>query len=147
MNMTAREFLDQYRDADRIARRLKAEYEKELIQIDAVKSVSDMDGMPHGNGIKKTVEDKAVRLADKAAAWKIAELDAIRIRQRVFDTIYNVPDIEGDILYERYINLLTWKEVCTAVSMSWPSVRSHHIKALRIVEGRIQKQQHITSKV
>ena len=59
--MTAKDYLEQYREADRIARRLADEYEKELIQIDAVKSVSDIDGMPHGNGIIKTVEDKAIR--------------------------------------------------------------------------------------
>ena len=143
--MTAKQFLEQYREADRIARRLQSEYEKELIQIDAIKSVSDIDGMPHGNGIKKTVEDKAIRLADKAAVWKMAELDALRIRQEVFELIYDIPGIEGDILYERYINLLKWSAVCLEVNMSWYAVRSHHIKALDLVDEKI-KQQH-TSEV
>ena len=143
--MTAKEFLGQYRRAERIADRLRAEYEKELIQIDAVKSVSDIDGMPHGNGINKTTEDKAIRLADKAMAWRVAELDAIAIRQQVFDLIWDIPDIEGDILYERYIELRKWADVCEKLSRSWPSVRSHHIKALDIVDAKIKKQQHVTS--
>ena len=138
--MTAREFLDQYRRAERIADRLQAEYEKELLQIDAVKSVSDMDGMPHGTGINKTTEDKAIRLADKAMAWKTAKLEAIEIRQEVFDLIWNIPDLEGDILYERYIELRKWADVCDTVHSSWSTVRTHHIKALKIVQEKIEQQ-------
>lgn len=136
--MTAKEFLEQYREANRIARRLRAEYEKELLQIDAIKSVSDIDGMPHGNGIQKSVEDKAIRLADKAAVWKMAELDALRIRQEVFDQIYDIPGVEGDILYERYVNLLKWSDITGIVHLSWESVRKHHIKALAIVDDKIK---------
>lgn len=138
--MTAREFLDQYRRAERIADRLQTEYEKELLQIDAVKSVSDMDGMPHGTGINKTTEDKAIRLADKAMAWKTAKLEAIEIRQEVFDLIWNIPDLEGDILYERYIELRKWADVCEVVHCSWETVRIHHKRALAIVEDKIKHQ-------
>ena len=136
--MTAREYLEQYREADRAARRLKAEYTKELILIDAVKSVSDIDGMPRGNGINKTVEDKAVRLADKAAAWKMAELDALRIRQEVFDLIYDVPGVEGEVLYERYINLLKWSDVCAELGLSWEAIRRHHLTALNLVNEKLK---------
>ena len=136
--MTAKEYLEQYKEADKIARRLKAEYEKELLKIDAVRSVSDIDGMPHGNGINKTVEDKAIRLADKAAAWREAELDAIRIRQEVFDLIWDIPGVEGDILYERYVSLLRWTDVCHIVHLSWESVRKHHKTALEIIDQKIK---------
>ena len=54
--MTAREFLNQYRGADRIARRLRIEYEKELELIDTVRSTADIDGLPRGNGINKRVD-------------------------------------------------------------------------------------------
>ena len=137
--MTAREFLDQYRRAERIADRLQAEYEKELLQIDAVKSVSDMDGMPHGTGINKTTEDKAIRLADKAMAWKTAKLEAIEIRQEVFETICDIPDIEGDVLYERYIHLRKWEEICVRLNYSWHGIHSVHRRALSIVDGLINR--------
>ena len=139
MEMTAKEFLEQYKEADKIASRLRAEYEKELILIDTIKSVSDIDGMPHGNGIKKTVEDKAVRLADKAAAWKRAELDAIRIRQEVFDLVHDIPGVEGDILVARYIELMKWADVCKKVHLSWEPARQHHLKALDIVSEKIKQ--------
>ena len=147
--MTAKEYLRQYYIADRIAKRLRSEYEKELLQIDAVKSVSDLDGMPHGSGISKSVEDKAIKLADKAAAWKVAELDAIHLRQEVFNLIWDIPGLEGDILVARYIDLMTWKDVCKEIKFSWPAVRNHHAKALEIVQERLdqKKQQQVTSEM
>ena len=63
--MTAKEFLRQYEYADRKVRRLETEYHDELIMVDAIRSASDNDGMPHGSGISKPTEEKALRIADK----------------------------------------------------------------------------------
>ena len=132
--MTAKEFLKQYEYADRRARRLRAEYEKELLLIDAIRSASDNDGMPHGSGISNPTEDKALKLADKAMRWKEAELDAIHKRQEVFELIYGIDGIEGEVLIERYINLRKWEEICVLVHYSWHGVHSIHRRALAIVD-------------
>ena len=66
--------------------------------------------------------------------WVSAELDAIEKRQEVFETVQKVSGIEGDILYERYVNLHKWEEVCVIVHLSWYSVHDHHKRALRVVE-------------
>lgn len=132
--MTAREYLQQYRDADRLAKRLEREYTKEREMIDAVRSTADIDGLPHGNGIKKPVEDRAVRLADKAAEWKIAQLDALHVRQEIFETINKVGGDEAEVLVARYVDLLTWKEVERAVGWSWPKVRDFHRSGLKKIE-------------
>lgn len=137
--MDVKRYLRQYEEADRLARRYRREYELEHEKIDAVKSTLDNDGMPRASGISRKVEDQAIRLADKAMKWKIAELDAIRLRQEVFDTVIKVPDIEGEILYERYINLLKWEEVCVAVHASWYTVHAHHKRALAIVSEIINQ--------
>ena len=139
--MTAKEFLRQYENKTRAANRCKAEYDAEVELIDAVRSTSNLDGMPRGNGIRKPVEDRAIRLADKAAAWKIAELDALEARQEVFNVINEVPDIEGDILYERYINLKHWEEVCVAVHLSWTQTHERHKRALRIIQSRLSNNE------
>ena len=136
--MTAKEFLKQYEYADTRAKRLKAEYEREMLLIDAIRSTSDNDGMPHGSGISKPVEDKAIRLADKAALWKMAELDAIHARQTVFEFINGIDGIEGTILYERYVNLHKWEEICILVHYSWQGVHKAHRRALDIVESRLK---------
>jgi len=121
--MDARKYLEQYEHAvDRI-RRCDEEYEKESLLIDAIRSPSDNDGMPHGTGITKPTEQKAERLAQKALRLVDAKLEAINIRQEIFDTIMLLNGLEADVLIERYINLKTWEEVCLTVHYSWPTVR------------------------
>jgi DNA-directed RNA polymerase specialized sigma24 family protein len=138
MTMTAKEYLRQYEQAVRQAKRMQNEYERELDLIDSVRSTLGGDGMPHGSGISKRVEDQAIRLADKAAQWKIAQLDALHLAQEVFETISKIPDIDGDILYERYINLHKWEDICVLLHISWYSVHDHHRRALRMVDELIK---------
>ena len=136
--MTAKEFLRQYEYADKRARRLGAEYQREIQMIDAIRSASDNDGMPHGTGTSRPTEDKALKLADKALRWREAELEAIRIRQQVFELIYDIDGIEGEVLTERYINLRKWEEICVLVHYSWQGVHKVHKRALFIVESRLK---------
>ena len=136
--MTAKEFLRQYEDANRRALRCKTEYETELEKIDAIGSTLSNDaGMPHGSGVSRRTEDKAIRLADKAARWKIAELDAIEKRQEVFEVIHDIPEVEGDLLYERYINLHRWEDICVLLHYSWNGIHKAHRRALQIVENKL----------
>ena len=134
--MTAKEFLKQYEYANRRAERLRLEYEREKALLGSVSQ--KMDGMPHGSGVSDPTADKALRLADKAAQWKIAELDAIAKRQEVFETIYDIDGIEGDVLIERYVNLHKWEEICVLLHYSWQGVHKVHKRALLIVESRLK---------
>jgi len=131
--MTAKEYLRQYEYADRRAKRLKEEYEEELLRIDAIRSASDNDGMPHGTNISRPTEDKAIKLTDKALKWQQAELDAIEARQRVFDLIYDIDGIEGDVLISRYVKLHKWEEICVELHYSWHGIHATHRRALDIV--------------
>lgn len=137
--MTAKEYLRQYEEMCRRAERLRTEYYVEADLIDSVKSTLGGDGMPHGSGISRRVEDQAIRLADKALAWKQAQLEAIRVRQEVFELVNSIGGIEGEILTERYINLHKWEEVCVLVHLSWYAVHQHHRKALGLVQDILNK--------
>lgn len=132
--MTAKEFLQQYGEAVRIAERIKTEYDKEQDLIYSVRSALGGDGTPHGGGISKATENKAIKLADKALELKDAELEAISIRQKVFDVIRTVPGEKGDVLYERYINLKSWEEVADSVGYSKRHARNLHDEAIDIVQ-------------
>lgn len=136
--MTAKEFLKQYEYADRRARKLRAEYEREVQLIDAIRSSSDNDGMPHGSGISKPTEDKAEKLSDKAMRLVDAKLEAVKVRQEVFDTIMEVGGFEADVLIERYVNLKTWECVCLSVNYTWPTVRMAWHRGLDKVEEIIK---------
>lgn len=116
--MTAVIFLEQYEKANRRVRRLEEEYEAEMLLIDAVRSVSDNDGMPHGSGISKPTEEKAIRLAGKAQKLVNAKLDAIHIRQVVFDVVNKVSGPGGDFLYKKYIQLKTWNTIAEEMNYS-----------------------------
>ena len=135
--MTAKEYLKQYEYAQKKADRFREEYEAELLKVDAVRSLSDNDGMPHGSNISKPTEDKAIRLADKALKWKSAELEAIEIRNEVFETICGITDVEGDVLYQRYVKLRKWEEICVLLHYSWKGIHLVHRRALSIVDRLI----------
>ena len=137
--MTAKEYLRQYEYATRRVARLEAELEEETLLIDAVRSVSDNDGMPHGSGVSKPTEERAIRLADKSLRLAQARLDAIEIRQQVYDTIEKVGGFEADVLMQRYIYLKTWAEVCEALFYSWTKVRTAHNAGLEAVAKLIQE--------
>ena len=93
-----------------------------------------MDGMPHGSGISKPTENDAIKLSEKAENLRKAERDAIRIRQEVYDVIDGIPDIEGRVLYERYINFHKWEEICILLHYSWNGIHHVHRRALEAVE-------------
>ena len=130
--MTAKQFLKQYEEANNKAIQHRREYEKQLELIGSVSM--KMDGMPHGSGISKPTEEDALKLADKALRWKEAELEAIRIRQTVYEVIAGIPDKEGQVLYERYIVLHKWEEICILLHYSWNGVHHVHRRALKKVE-------------
>lgn len=138
--MTAKQFLKQYEEACKREQRYKTEYEKELELVDSVRSTLGSDGMPHGSGVSRKVEDQAIRLADKALDWKQAQLDAIQIRQDVFEMIHDIPGIEGDILIERYIYLRRWEAIAVLLHYSWNGVHKAHRRALRIVQERLDNR-------
>ena len=136
--MTAKEYLKRYEYADLRARRYEEEYR---LEHELIGSISiNYDGMPHGSGISRKTENEALRLAEKAERCVEARLDAIRIRQEVFDFISDIDDYEGEILFQRYVNLLKWEEVCVAVHLSWYAVHDHHRKALAIVQKRLDEK-------
>lgn len=135
--MRAKEYLRQYEYANRKAERLKAEYEAELELVDSVRSTLGGDGMPHGSGVSKSVEDRAIRLADKAMCWKVAQLDALEKRQEVFELIHGIEGIEGDVLYEKYIKLRTWEDIADTLHYSVRGVQYAHGRALLIVTAKL----------
>lgn len=136
--MDAINFLRQYEDAEKRIARCERELEEESIMIDAIKSLSDRDGMPHGNGISKPTEDKAIRLADKMQRVANARIEAVHIRQDVFDVINKVGGDEADVLYQRYILLKKWADVCSAVHWSWFKVNGLHQAGLEKVDAIIK---------
>ena len=94
--------------------------------------------MPHSTNISRTVELQAIRLAEKAEEYKEAQIYAMKKRQEVFDVIWNVPGVEGQILYERYINLKNWDDVAESVHYSLQHVHRLHGAVLLELQNVIE---------
>lgn len=131
--MTVKEvkaYLKQYRIAESIARRLKAEYDEQMLLIDNIKSPSNTDGMPHGSGISNRTEQSALRLVETAERYKDAEAEALKKRQQIFDLIWNVPGLKGEILYLRYIKFKSWDQVADTLHYSLQHIHRLHGEVL-----------------
>ena len=141
--MTAKEYLGQYKQLNMVAQRHRLEYQIEMEKIDAIGStLSNEPGMPHGNGISKKTEDKAVNLADKAREWKRAESEALKKRQEIYEFITGIEGIEGEVLYQRYIMLRKWEEICVLVHYSWKGVHIVHCRALKTAQNLLDETVH-----
>lgn len=132
--MTAKDFLKQYEYAENRIKRLEEELNDERLMIDAVRSLSDNDGLPHGNGISKPVEDRAIRLVDKLAELVDARLEAIKLRREVFEVVQRVDGVPGDVLFARYIKLMKWEDVSGYVHYSLKWTHHYHAIGLAAVE-------------
>ena len=130
----ATEYLEQYEYALYAANRARANYELETERIDAIGSTLASDGQPHGTGISRKTENKAVRLADRAKEWLDAEEQAQIKLEEITDFLNRIPGIEGVVLYQRYVQLLGWKEIADNLIYSESGIFKVRERALAIAE-------------
>lgn len=135
MAMRATEYLEQYEYALYAANRARKSYELEMERIDAIGStLSGEAGMPHGTGVSRKTEDKAVKLADKASEWLDAEERAQIVMEEIAGFINKIPGIEGVALYQRYIQLLGWREIADNLVYSESGIFKVRERALEAAE-------------
>ena len=139
--MKAKEFLKQYKEAMDLVVKYENEYNEAVENIDAIGSTLSGDGQPHRTGVSKKTEDTAIDLVTAREQWATAKLDAFRIRQEVVNLIIGIPGIEGKVLYERYINLLTWEQIAEKLFYSYTGIFYAHNRALDIVDKRLSQNE------
>ena len=136
----ATEYLEQYEYALYAANRARANYELETERIDAIGSTLASDGQPHGTGISRKTENKAVRLADRAKEWLDAEEQAQIKLEEITDFLNRIPGIEGVALYQRYVQLLGWKEIADNLIYSESGIFKVRERALAIAERMLNNE-------
>ena len=128
--------LHSYRD-------LKAEQEQiaqELAKIEAFMSGpkgTNWDGMPMGRGSGKSdpilnVVAQHIHLQERYQA-KLAELAAAQAQ--IEELIESLEPMERKLFRHRYIEGLTWEEVCVAIGYSWRQTHNIHGAALDRILG------------
>lgn len=138
--MTAKEYLQQYGDAEKLVEQIQEEYDEEMEMVDNIRSSLGGDGLPHGGDIRREVEDKAVALAEKAQELKEAEIWAVATRQQIYETIQKVPGVPRDVLIERYVHLKKWKDVAVAVNYSISHTHVLHWEGLDYLQNLIDRK-------
>lgn len=124
--LKAKDYMDKYGDACRRVRQCEEQLARENLNVDAIRSASDNDGMPHGRNISRPTEDKAIRLVDKGMNLFDARDEARRIQREIFEVAYQVGGVEGDVLIERYIKLKDWRDVYKAVNYAESQAHRYH---------------------
>jgi hypothetical protein len=137
--MTAKEYLNSYREYAAIESQKLQAYQRAKDQVLSVRSSLGHLDEPHRQN-RHTKEDQIIRLQTRREAWAIAALNALEVRQDVFSVICDIDGAAGDILYQRYLCLQTWDNVCSAVDLSLCQVHTIHKSALQIVQERINQR-------
>ena len=109
-------------------------------RIDAIWSSLGTDGQPHGSGVSRKTEDKAVRLADKAQKWLDAEEEAQIKLEEIANFINAIPGIEGVVLYQRYIELLSWREIANNLIYTESGIFKVRERAIAIAERMLNNE-------
>lgn len=122
--------MEQYGKACRRVKQCREQYERESLLIDAIRSASDNDGMPHGSNIGRPTEEKAVRLATKGMNVLDAKFEALRVQREIFEVAFKVGGVESDVLIERYIKLKDWNDIYPAVNYSVSQTHRYHRSGL-----------------
>lgn len=138
--MTAKEYLEQYKEAERVVANIKAEYLEQMEQIDNIRSALGGDGLPQSGDISKKVESQAVQLAAKAEELLTVEAAALALRQEIYRTVQSVPGDPRSVLIERYINLRKWVEIADLLGYTERQCYNIHDKGLEIVENLINPE-------
>ncbi len=132
--MTERELLKKklksYRAIQRERLHLQREIERVEATMDGLKAPS-WDGMPHGSGVSDPVL-QAVEQYDALLCRHRAQEAALAAALVEVEALIASLDspTERDLLRYRYIDGLTWEEVCVAINYSWRGTHDIHGAAL-----------------
>lgn len=112
--MTTKEYLKQYR----ILRGKVTRYGERIEQIEASLQRSiELDGMPRGTKTGNPTQETALRLAAIRSQLQTALIEAELMRQTIAEEIERMSTATyRELLYSRYILLLTWEDVTDRVS-------------------------------
>lgn len=131
--MDAKEYLERYAELKRVHKRNLAECKAEaylIKQLQETPAPSTLDAHQVQAAIKHT--------KNTLEKSKAADLEA----KKVAAIVESVPDIEGKILRLRYIECLTWEQICESVFASWPCVRIHHQRGLEKIQSIIDSNEY-----
>ena len=139
--MDAKELLSHYHTYKHRAEMFKEEYEEEIELIDSIRSSANIDGLPRQKFINRDTESRAIRLTEKLERMQNAIIEAVEVRQRVFEIVSEIPDVYGIVLSKRYIQEKQWCDIAEEMNFSEEYLRgSLHKKALKMMQDALDNR-------
>lgn len=120
--------LQNYAATSKEVRSLRSRLEtmRESVGATAVSS----DGMPHGSGRSDPTAGKAMALANLEATYDAAIAKRLQEVKEVEDLIAELEPTERVLARYRYIDDMSWEEICVVMSYSWRQVHRIHSRLL-----------------
>lgn len=127
-------YLEQFDISRRKARTLHKEYEEEM------KIIQSIVSSPYYDQLYR--DDKGLMIAKaKARRLKDLEQNELKICDEVRAFIERIPDREGQILYERYINCDTWEHIADKLFYSVKSIYRIHKLTLEELQNVLDQNE------
>ena len=124
--MNTEKYLLKYADCVKKVER----YNERIEQIENTLKGVNLDGMPHGTALGDPTRTKALNLAILREQLGYAKVDAEEMRQQIADNIEKMKTPKyKELLFDRYLLLLPWKEVCRKMDASRPG-REYELKTV-----------------
>jgi DNA-directed RNA polymerase specialized sigma24 family protein len=131
--------LNSYRELAAEHRQLSEELQRLEALIDCPSSPS-WDGQPRGSGVSNPVERKSLAHIELEQRYR-AQLDKLAaVQAEIEDIIEGLEPTERRLARFRYIDGLTWEDVCEKMNYSWRQTHRIHSRALaRLVAAELKK--------
>lgn len=90
-----------------------------------------LNGMPRAPGAHSKVEDLVIRIDEAVSKYEARIIKIIDLQIRIEEAIERLPTAEQMLIRYRYLDGLTWEEVCVRLGYAWSQTHRLHAKALK----------------
>lgn len=121
--------LHRYRDLEAERRQIEKELERVADLMNGPRS-ANLDGMPKAPGIGDPVLGVVSQRLALEERYRLQLEKLASAQADIEDMIEGLEPMTRKLMRHRYIEGLTWEEVCVAIGYSWSQTHDRHSKAL-----------------
>jgi DNA-directed RNA polymerase specialized sigma subunit len=129
--MNKREFKDYEKICINI---LRLENDIEELITQAEKCTTELSDMPKGNNNKSRLEEYVVAIDELKGELIEERRELIQQRQKIEAVIKVLPEREKCLMRLKYIDCLSWEEICVKMNYSWRQIHYIHSDCLKLIE-------------
>lgn len=133
-NEQVKAWLWRYREARKDVRRWEEEL-AELVGMQESASAIRYSDMPKGGGGQADLSDEMVEREKLWRKIQKARYKRIRVFAEIKNAIERLPTAdEREVMSYRYLELMSWEDICVIVSLSWRQTHYIHSRALENIK-------------